>query len=268
MSFIDRGDVEFERALRHSARRDAPAADATARAWSRFALRLATSAKLESPESVAASPAARPVSRFRNAVATAKWVVLGAIGGSAVTFALVGRHAGPPARAISPGLPSSLRDPSADAPGEAAPSPREALPPQPGASAASVPSVLPSPGPALARRAPPLPNVPRRGLAAPLEASTLAAEVAALDAARSALDAGAPDDALALLHRYLLDFPKGKLVPEAEVLAIEACAEKGDRLRVTREATRFLERYPNAPQRTRVEQLRREASPRQSPASP
>jgi len=268
MSFIDRGDDEFERALRHSARRDAPAADATARAWSRFAVRLAASPVHESPGPVRAPlSVASPVRRFRNALATAKWVVLGAIGGSAVTFALVGRHAGPPARVASPGPPSSLRDPSANAAGQAAPSPRDALEPQPGAGSASVSSVLPSPGPALARVAPPLPNVPRRGVAAP-EASTLAAEVAALDAARGALDAGAPDDARTLLHRYLLDFPKGKLVPEAEVLAIEACAEKGDRLRVTREAARFLERYPNAPQRTRVQQLRRDASPSRSPASP
>jgi outer membrane protein assembly factor BamD (BamD/ComL family) len=93
----------------------------------------------------------------------------------------------------------------------------------------------------------------------------LAAEVAALDAARGALDADAPDDALALLHRYLLGFPKGKLAPEAEVLAIEAYAKKGDRLLLTREATRFLDRYPKAPQRTRVEQLCAEASPRRSP---
>jgi outer membrane protein assembly factor BamD (BamD/ComL family) len=83
--------------------------------------------------------------------------------------------------------------------------------------------------------------------------------VAALDAAQSALEAGLADEALGILARYRRDFPNGKLVPEAEATDIEALAAKGDRERAVAESKRFLERYPNAPQRARVEQLRVQA---------
>jgi hypothetical protein len=88
----------------------------------------------------------------------------------------------------------------------------------------------------------------------------LAAEVAALDVARSALDLGLPGEALSLLGRYVRDFPKGRLMIEAEVMEIEALAESGERGRVASRASDFLERHPEAPQRDRVARLRSEAT--------
>jgi outer membrane protein assembly factor BamD (BamD/ComL family) len=80
-----------------------------------------------------------------------------------------------------------------------------------------------------------------------------------LDEARRAL-VDAPDDALAALRAYEREFPRGRLAPEAAVTKIEALAAKGMRDRVLTEAARFLRRYPQAPQRARVEELRAEAA--------
>jgi outer membrane protein assembly factor BamD (BamD/ComL family) len=85
---------------------------------------------------------------------------------------------------------------------------------------------------------------------------SLGAEVAALDSVRAALSRSDPDEALSLLRSYLRTFPEGKLLPEARVARIEALAVKGDRAHAASEATRFLEQYPTAPQRARVEALR------------
>ena len=90
------------------------------------------------------------------------------------------------------------------------------------------------------------------------DTSTLAAEIAALGAARAQL-AASPDEARVSLARYRRAFPRGKLGPEADVIALEALAAKGDRPRLVREATLFLRRYPHAPHRTRVKQLVDEA---------
>jgi len=269
MSFIDRGDDEFERALLRSAIHDMPDPRASERAWRRFAALMGGVAMtLRVPERISAPPAtAGSVGRFWRSVAAAKWLVVGAIGGSAVTFALVGGHAAPPVLATSVALTSTTRPPSAiSAPPltPMAPSMWIAAESQPSPSVASTSSAARSSDHALARRAvrdTEALGPPTRGVAPATrdEASSLAAEVAELDMARSALDARTPDDALAALRRYLRDFPKGKLVPEAQVMGIEALAAKGDRARVSKEATRFLARYPNAPQRTRVEQLRAEA---------
>jgi hypothetical protein len=243
MSFIDRSDDEFERALLRSACRDVPDAGAGERAWSRFAALMAgVATTIGVPKSVSGpTGTAGSAGRFARGVVAAKWLVVGAIGGSAVTFALVRGHAAAPAPATSVAPTSTVGLPSAVVAPRLAPAePSGWVAPE------SHPKAHASPTRAFA-------PAPRD------EASSLAAEVAALDVARSALDSGTPDDALAVLRRYLRDFPKGKLLPEAEVMGIEALAAKGDRARVTQEATRFLERYPNAPQRTRVEQLRTEA---------
>jgi|CZKU01.1.fsa_nt_gi hypothetical protein len=265
----DRGDDEFERALLRSASRDAPDAEETQRAWSRFAGAMASLAPpATGPRAGHVPPVTGSVGRWSRVANATTWLAIGAIGGCAVTFALVGRRGEAPtvsAPARSSAAPATASPPRiATWPLTQAAPPGSALPaPQPSARVGSSSSTSRSGDHRLAQRPGELARThdsPASGRAASSDGddSTLAAEVAALDAARSALDLGMTDDALALLRRYPRDFPSGKLVPEAEVMGIEALAAKGEHAEATREANRFLERYPSAPQRGRVEKLRAE----------
>jgi hypothetical protein len=255
MSSTGKSDDDFESALLRSASCDAPDADASERAWMRFATMTAmiTGAGMaHRAPSIGPRTTAR-VDRLVRAMTAAKWVVIGAIGGGAATLVLVSRRA--PAQRPTPyALMAHTVDVGAPAPVVTPPTVQA----EPAVAVISVhagtdlvTALLPSHLPARASAV---------GSTPPAEPSSLAAEVAALDAARRSLDTGAPDETLTILARYLQEFPKGKLVPEAEVMAIEVRAAKGDRARVVREATRFLQRHPTAPQRTRVEQLRTEAA--------
>ncbi len=76
-----------------------------------------------------------------------------------------------------------------------------------------------------------------------------------LDAARSAIAAGTFAEALRLAERYRGDFPSGELGPEAEVVAIEALVEQGQRQPAALGAAGFLVRYPGDPHTARVKWL-------------
>ncbi len=75
---------------------------------------------------------------------------------------------------------------------------------------------------------------------------TLAAEIAAIDAARNALRSGDAKGALTLLDAYGRDFPKGSFGLEAQVLRIEALAAAGQREKARVLAERFLATHPNS----------------------
>ena len=268
MSIIGRNDDEFERALLGAASRDAPPEPrASERAWARFAASMAALGVVPSLDLGVRNPpmAAGSPGRFAQAMAAAKWVVIGAVGGGVVTFALMGRSAVAPGPIRSVASTTSVPAPMAahvGSPSEATPSTRVTPEARPAQSRAATSSTPASPAPALGPRARPGATgsrVTRPASTAPSETSSLAAEVAALDAARGALDAGRADDALTLLQRYRREFPGGRLFPEADEMEIEGLAAKGDRAEVLRYAARFLERHPNAPQRTRVEQLAAES---------
>lgn len=59
-------------------------------------------------------------------------------------------------------------------------------------------------------------------------ASALAAELALIDGARSALASGDRARALVILDRYAREFPSGQLAPEAAAVRAEAAAGPGD----------------------------------------
>ncbi|HEY3498305.1 MAG TPA: hypothetical protein VGK73_26605 [Polyangiaceae bacterium] len=82
--------------------------------------------------------------------------------------------------------------------------------------------------------------------------SALAAELAALDAARSKLGSGDAEGALALLADYSRTYPRGRLALEAEVLRIDALAKSGQSALATRRAEAFLRRHPNSVLASRV----------------
>ncbi|MBN2196042.1 MAG: outer membrane protein assembly factor BamD [Polyangiaceae bacterium] len=85
--------------------------------------------------------------------------------------------------------------------------------------------------------------------------STLGAEVARLDEARTASRAGDHGEAIRIVEDYRREFPNGALAPDAEVVALEALAKLGERAEVARRAARFLARYPNDPHAGRAKRL-------------
>jgi hypothetical protein len=86
----------------------------------------------------------------------------------------------------------------------------------------------------------------------PLVSARLRLELAALDAARSALAGGDAADALDLLDRYARSYPRGRLAVEAEVLRIDAWAKTGRGDIARRRAEAFLRRNPGSVMASRV----------------
>ena len=76
-----------------------------------------------------------------------------------------------------------------------------------------------------------------------------------LEAARSALAAGAADRALQLLARHDRRYPHGSVRPEATVLRVEALARRGETDAARALATRFLAQHPDSPLAERVARL-------------
>jgi hypothetical protein len=82
--------------------------------------------------------------------------------------------------------------------------------------------------------------------------SALAAELAALDIARSRLNAGDANGALLRLDEYTRAYPRGRLALEAEVLRIDALSRSGQRAAAAKRAATFLKRHPNSVLASRV----------------
>jgi hypothetical protein len=85
--------------------------------------------------------------------------------------------------------------------------------------------------------------------------SALAAEVARLDTARTSNASGDYDGTIQLIERYHRDFPDGALAPDADVVALEAVAAKRDQAETARRAALFLSRYTGDPHAARVRWL-------------
>jgi hypothetical protein len=93
----------------------------------------------------------------------------------------------------------------------------------------------------------------RRRLApAPAPAGDLRDQIALIDAARTAVKAGATERALVLLRRYETSYAVGAFRPEALALRIEALAEGGRAAEARPLAREFLARYPQSPLCDRV----------------
>jgi hypothetical protein len=255
MSFSDR-DQEFERALLSSAQADDPPAETraevTAHAWSRFSAHAAVigdalrgevrSEGAAGTGEHARSAAVRRMARPMATVVRWRWLLVGALGGGVVTGALF-----------------VLRPPMKVLPQEVGAG--EQPPPVPGRAPTLTVTVPVSPAPRIAER----PAVRRearrraqigRASAEPTVAeaapSTLAAEVAALDAARAAAAAGRFQEAVRLIGRYHYDYPMGELAADAEVIAIEALEADHDRPEMTRRAWRFVQQHPDDPHAARI----------------
>jgi hypothetical protein len=233
-------DLEFERALLASARGDElPTAAAHEAAWLRFA---AAAGALGAGAALVPAGNQRFWSR-----AHFRWLATGAAAGAALTAVLLGW----PTAAVSTRVTQTPAPPAASL--LIAPAPAAAIVPPRAGSSADV-TAAPERAPLLssARAATP-PVKPHRASAA--AASTLAAEIAALDGIRRAMAAGAFDRAFEGTQDYARKFPRGQLSADAEALAAEALAGRGERAAASERAARFLERYPEDPHAARMRRL-------------
>jgi len=82
--------------------------------------------------------------------------------------------------------------------------------------------------------------------APPVAAATLARELAAVDAARTAVANRQPRRALALLDAYARSFPEAHLGPEAEILRIDALAQSGRVVAARAHAEAFVRLHPGS----------------------
>ena len=179
----------------------------------------------------------------------AKWLIWGALAGSALTaLSLRPRHD----RRVEPSTVLSSASAIAALPGKVAPAPI-AIEAQQRAAAGTDTSLATPVKPASRSHRPTVPTARAEGSAS--QSSTLAAQVALLDAARGAMANAAHAEALRLADRYRADFPNGELAPEAEVVAIEALVARGARQSASERAARFLARYPGDPHAARVKWL-------------
>jgi hypothetical protein len=108
-----------------------------------------------------------------------------------------------------------------------------------------------APTPALpsARAPEPLASSQRHAPAASAEsidARGLAAERMLLDAARSALARGEPDEALAATERHAATYPRGVLREEREALAVKALASAGRYAEARARGERFRAEFPRS----------------------
>lgn len=238
----------FERNLFESAHSDAPPSGATERAWHRFATDAATLASLGSagtaPRGWIHGAAARSV----------KWTLIGAVGGAGLVALWLRPTILLEPTAVS--VVASLPIPVAGTPADSAVT-KPAVPPAAEEStprAGSAPPVLAADRTPRPRRisAPP---VHSRSSKEPRADLLLAREVAALDAARTALAVGAHASALHQIEQYHRDFPGGELSADADVVAIEALAAQGDAVATQRAARLFLEQHSHDPHVERVREL-------------
>jgi hypothetical protein len=232
-------DERFERLLIDSAQRDEVPGNVDA-AWQKF------DSALNHASLLAAGAGGALAVRRAQRWLTAKCLIWGALTGSALTaLSLRANHDRRSEASVLPSGPLAVSAAVSSAP----PSTRSEAESQPRAAATttSAQKLLPHSSRPHTKV---LPNEP-----APSESSTLSAQIALLDAARTAVAAGASADALRLADRYREEFPNGELAPEAEVVAIEALVKRGDRQPAALRAARFLARYPGDPHTARVKWL-------------
>jgi hypothetical protein len=246
-----RSDEEFERALIDAASADELPEARVGEAWSAFAGRLAgVAGGLPGVDGSAAArravgPEVTAAVRSGYGAATT-WLLVGAIGGGVVTGGFMWRY-----RRESASRPASGAIVSVGASDE-----RLAERPDRARIALAEPADGLTRAPREARRSTGRATRAHEPSGAS-EPSSLAAEVAMLDDARKAAAAGDPDTALRLIDRYQYEFPEGELAADAEVVAIEALAAKGQRDEVARRVARFIALRPNDPHAADVKRLGR-----------
>ncbi|WP_437928401.1 tetratricopeptide repeat protein [Sorangium sp. So ce291] len=146
--------------------------------------------------------------------------------------------------------------PSAESPAPpraAGPEQAPAVAPQAPVASAAEPAPRPEPRPEEV----PTEGEPRRRPSGPkpTETDLLRAESALLMEARAELRSGDVAAAAAILERLRVQFPKGVLRQEREVLAIDVLAARGDVQDAKRRAQAFIKQYPRSPHSAKLKRF-------------
>ncbi len=170
----------------------------------------------------------------------AKWMLVGAVGG--------GTMMGTAVAVLNPSEPEPLARPQSSVRAPEAPKPRRVAFRNTAMPAASV-NAAPSPSPLSSPRVAAFPT------ANTTVGIPLAAEVATVDQARSALNRGDYSAVQARLAGYEAAFPGRQLLPEVLYLRLEAADRLGQSDRARFLARRILAEFPRSPQAVRAQEL-------------
>jgi len=227
-------ESELERALLDAGR--SYTGSGSTRAKTLLALGLSAVATSTAP---AASAASKSLSKATLSKVAVTVLVIGAVAVPAWRY--LGPTSNPPVAHAPAALKPAVASQAVSVGALSVASASVALPP-----AASVESAGPPPSStaAIARADRPEPKA--------ASAPPLAAELAALDAARTSLSRSDPSAALVALDGYARNFPHGRLKIEAEVLRIGALAKSGQTDAARKRAEAFLRRHPDSVLASRV----------------
>ncbi len=233
------GATDLERRLLNAASRELPSVELTRKMQQALGLSIAASAMTAA--AVKSSSAAMATTTAATSAPAFAWPVISVgVLALAVTGAVVGlrstasHHAAPRPVASVPAIVLG--------PAPVAPTPIAAQAPAP--AARDFERVVERPS-----------SIPARAHHHALAAATpseLRAEIALVDAARSAVGNGADDRALVLLNRYDSSYRAGTFRPEATALRIEALDHLGRTAQARALAQRFLAAHPESPLADRV----------------
>ena len=228
------GATDLERRLLDAASRELPSVELTGKMQQALELSIAAGAMTAGAVKSSGAAATATGTITTSAPAFAWPAISVGVLALAVTGAVVGLRSTANHHAAT--LPAASAPAVVLGPAPVAPAPIVAPAPEPDARASERPATI-------AARA-------HHHAAAP--SSELRAEIALVDAARSAIATGADDRALVLLNRYDTSYRAGTFRPEATALRIEALDHLGRTAQARTLAQRFIAAHPDSPLAGRV----------------
>ena len=105
------------------------------------------------------------------------------------------------------------------------------------------------------------PSAPRPQRSVAAATGSLSEEIASFERARSSLESGDVEQAVALLDGYEKRYPTGAFWQEAEVLRVKALTAKGDVSGARRAGERFLAANPTSPHAPRIRAILESSDP-------
>jgi hypothetical protein len=228
------GATDLERRLLDAASRELPSVELTQKMQQALGLSIAASAMTAA---AAKSSAAATTTIATGAPAFAWPAISVGVLALAVTGAVVG-------------LRSTANHQAAPRP--VAPVPAVVLGPPPVAPAPIAAPSSPAPAARVFERPASIPARAHHHALAAATPGELRAEIALVDAARSAVSTGADDRGLVLLNRYDTSYRAGTFRPEVAALRIEALDHLGRTAQARTLAQRFIATHPDSPLADRV----------------